>query len=152
MSAPTNLLIRPFEPADQDDARRLLAAGYREHFGPAYDEAQDPALADAAALFSNGVFLVAVLDGRIAATGALLVQDGETAEVMRMSTAREQRRRGIGAAVLDRLLDEARARGCRRVVLGTEAAWEDSVSFYRAQGFRETHRVGGTSIWFELKL
>ena len=143
--------LRPFEPRDQREARAVLSAGFREHFGDAYDEAGDHDLDDLSAMFSAGLFLVAELDGHIAGTGGLVLHDDGTGEVRRMSTRRDHRRQGVGSAVLDALLEEARARGCRRVVLGTEAVWDDAGSFYRAHGFREYDRPGA-SIWFELLL
>ena len=151
MNTPRKPFIRPFRRPDQDDARRLLAAGFREHFGDAYDEAEDHDLDDVAALFLDGVFLVAILDRRIVGTGGLVVLDDQTAEVRRMSTRRKYRRGGVASAVLSALLDEARVRGCRRVILGTEVAWDDAVSLYRSHGFREAARPG-SSIWFELAL
>jgi ribosomal protein S18 acetylase RimI-like enzyme len=68
-----------------------------------------------------------------------------------MSTARRFRRSGVGSAVIRRLLAEAQRRGMRRVVLGTEAWWDDAVAFYLAQGFRKTRR-SGTAQWFAIDL
>ena len=142
------LLVRPFQPTDEEEARSVLAAGFKEQFGDAYDEAGDHELDDVSAPFSQGLFLVAVVEGRVVGTGGLVVPADDAAEIRRMSTKREYRRRGVASAVLRALLDEAWTRGCRRVVLGTEAAWDDAVSFYRAHGFGETERPG-SSIWFE---
>ncbi len=149
MTSVAALLVRPFRPEDQAEARAVLAASWRERFGDEYDEAEDHDLDDVSVPFASGLLLVATLDGQIVGTGGLIVRDDEAAEVRRMSTKREYRRRGVASAILRRLLDEARTRGCRRVVLGTEAAWDDAVSLYHAHGFREIARPD-SSVWFEL--
>ena len=52
-----------------------------------------------------------------------------------MSVARDARRRGLGTALLQALLEDAKERGWRSVRLETTADWEDAVQFYGACGF-----------------
>jgi len=66
--------------------------------------------------------------GRVVGTGRLL-PDGH---IGRMAVLRERRGRGVGAAVLAALIDRARERGMRRVVLNAQSR---AVPFYARFGF-----------------
>lgn len=133
------LTIRPFQPHDQEAARRLILEGLRQHWG-FLDESKNPDLDDIAASYAGGVFLVAYLGGELVGTGALLPEEGPRGEpaarLVRMSVAAHYRRQGIGGRILQALLEQARARGYRRVFLETTATWDDATAFYRAHGFR----------------
>ena len=142
--------VRPFGPQDQASARRLILEGLVEHFGR-NDETLNRDLDDIAASFSDGVFVVAVIDGAIAGTGGFHLQGDGTAHVVRMSTAAPHRRHGIGSAVLARLIEEARAAGCRRVTLATNADWHDAIAFYQAKGFSEA-LITDSGVAFTLSL
>ncbi|MEX2247206.1 MAG: GNAT family N-acetyltransferase [Dehalococcoidia bacterium] len=145
-----DLIIRPFEPRDQDAARRLILAGLGEHFGYV-DENLNPDLDDIIAHYPNAHLVVAEQDGRVVGTGFLRRVDGTTAEVVRMSVAPALRRSGVGRAVLGALLAHARERGYARAVLFTLEHWHDAVAFYRSCGFRERGRIDG-DIEFALPL
>jgi ribosomal protein S18 acetylase RimI-like enzyme len=148
------LTIEPFTTADQDAARALILAGMADHWGEV-DASLNPDLDDIGATYADAVFLVAKIEGRAVATGAVLTRSPDEAEIVRMAVAADLRRRGIGQQMLTRLCAQARARGMRRVVLETTARWEEVVAFYRANGFRVTHQEDGTygtDTWFALDL
>ena len=145
-----NILVRPFEVADQKAARTLILEGLGEHFG-AIDETLNPDLGDIATSYASALFLVACDRDAIVGTGALTPQADGVAIISRMSTALAYRRKGVARAVLSRLVEHARERRCTRVVLGTNAGWEDAIAFYRAFGFSEMRRTP-TGVLFELVL
>ena len=58
-------------------------------------------------------------DGKIAGIGALKELGNGTAEVKSMRTHPDHLRKGVGAAVLERIVQEARRRGVRRLSLET---------------------------------
>jgi GNAT superfamily N-acetyltransferase len=134
------MVVRPFLPQDQAAARELIVSGLAAHFG-FRDETLNRDLDDIAATFADGAFFVASIEGVVVGTGGLHVQADGTANVVRMSTAHECRRGGVGGAVLSRLIEEARSRGCHRVTLATNAGWDDAIAFYRACGFEELLRT-----------
>ena len=70
--------------------------------------------------------------GRALATGRLLAPAPGIARIGRMAVLRSLRGSGAGRAVLDALLDAARRRGDREVVLDAQLA---AVPFYRRAGF-----------------
>jgi predicted GNAT family N-acyltransferase len=66
--------------------------------------------------------------GKAIGTGRLL-PDGH---IGRMAVVKEWRRRGIGAALLEALIEEARRRGHKEVVLSAQL---QALEFYRVHGF-----------------
>jgi len=145
-----DLLIRSFRPEDQAAVKTLILEGLGERWGT-IDPAKNPDLDEIAVSYAGGFFRVAEMDGRIVGTGALVPRAEGESEIRRMSVARDQRRRGIGGAILDRLIGDAQASGCRRVILETTSTWEDAVAFYRKRGFSITHaREGDTYFLLEL--
>jgi putative acetyltransferase len=150
MTASPAIVIEPFRPADQAEVKRLILAGLAEHWG-ALDPAKNPDLNDIASTYAGFSFLVARQDGKIVGTGALVPRDNGTAEIVRMSVAKDARRTGIGRAVLHALCARAAALGFRSIVLETTETWDEVVAFYLTNGFRVTHRRDG-DVYFALHL
>lgn len=69
--------------------------------------------------------------------GALKELDARLGEIKSMHTAAAHRGRGVGAAILDRIVDVARQRAYRRLVLetGTNAAFAPARALYAGRGF-----------------
>jgi putative acetyltransferase len=75
----------------------------------------------------------------LAGCGAIKHLDASHGELKSMRVAPQYRGRGVGRAVLDRLLAEARARGYARVSLetGRPEPFQPAQRLYRANGFVE---------------
>ncbi|MFO1094514.1 MAG: GNAT family N-acetyltransferase [Planctomycetaceae bacterium] len=138
--------IVPFAPADQAAVRELILDGLREHWG-AIDPDRNADLVKIAESYASGVFLVAWQGDRVVGTGALVPVDADTAEIKRMSVARDQRRQGVGRAILGELLARAHAASFRRVILETTSTWQEAVDFYLSNGFRITHQRDGDTFF-----
>jgi len=76
---------------------------------------------------------------QLAAIGALKMLGGEDAEVKSMRTHPDFLRQGAGAALLDHIIETARARGVRRLSLetGRGPAFEPALAMYRRRGFAD---------------
>ncbi len=76
-------------------------------------------------------------DDTLLGVGALKRLATHHGEVKSMHTAEAARRRGVGAALLRHIIDQARAAGMARVSLetGTSAYFQAAVALYLAQGF-----------------
>jgi predicted GNAT family N-acyltransferase len=74
------------------------------------------------------VHALAYREGRAVGTGRLL-PDGH---IGRMAVLRESRSSGVGGAILERLMEEARRRGMREVILSAQT---HAIGFYRRYGF-----------------
>lgn len=113
-------MLRRATPADWPQISRLLAAaklplaGAQEHLSG---------------------FLLAVRNGTILGAGALEYY-GEAALLRSVAVVAPGRGRGIGTELVRRLLDQARARGVRQVVLLTTTA----ADYFPRFGFRPVSR------------
>jgi GNAT superfamily N-acetyltransferase len=144
------ITIRPFQPADQVEAKALILAGLVEHWG-FLDPTLNPDLDDITSHYAEATFVVARQGGRLVGTGALVPRCAEQAEIMRMSVAKELRRQGIGRLLLQRLCVVAQGQGFQRVILETTDTWHDVIQFYQQFGFQITHYHAG-DIYFALDL
>lgn len=71
---------------------------------------------------------------------------GAEAEILTLAVAPDLRRRGIGALLLARLMEEAAARGAEAVFLEVGAANRAALRLYNRFGFRE---VGGRKSYYK---
>jgi putative acetyltransferase len=80
----------------------------------------------------------------LAGIGALKDLGGGVGEVKSMRTHPDYLRRGVGAAILEHIIGEARARGMRRLSLetGTGPAFEAAAGLYLGRGFVEGAAFG----------
>jgi putative acetyltransferase len=93
---------------------------------------------DVEALRRPGIsFWAAWQDGELLGCGALKQLDAQHAEIKSMRTASHHRRKGVAAALLRHILDEARRRGYRRLSLetGSAAAFAPAHRLYASFGF-----------------
>lgn len=80
----------------------------------------------------------------IAGVGALRMLGGGVGEIKSMRTHPEHLGQGVGAAILDHILSEARRRGLARLSLetGSGPAFEAALALYRKRGFRDGPAFG----------
>lgn len=93
---------------------------------------------DVSGLQGPGVTLWSAWDGdAIAGIGALKLLGGGGAELKSMRTHPDHLRKGVGAAVLEHIIGEARRRGVTRLSLetGSGEAFEPALELYRRRGF-----------------
>lgn len=120
-----------------DQTRRLL----RLHLAGMHASSPGPEhvfALDISALQAPGVTVWTAWTGDlIAGIGALKDLGDRTGEVKSMRTHPEFLRRGIGAAILEHIIGEARARGMQRLSLetGSGPAFEPALALYRKRGF-----------------
>jgi GNAT superfamily N-acetyltransferase len=108
---------------------------------PAYVEAFEAIERDP----NNGVY-VAELDGQVVGTFHLLFirqvsnRGRLIAQVESVVVAKNARSRGVGEAMMNWVIAEAKRRRCLRVQLTTNVARTDAHRFYERLGFRTTHK------------
>jgi ribosomal protein S18 acetylase RimI-like enzyme len=134
MANPMPTTLSQFEAQDTDAVRDLIVQGLAERWG-GYDPRCNPDLEDFAGHYESSVILVAKRGSRIVGVGVLQPEGAGSGRIVRMSVAGDCRRQGIGTQLLQGLVQAARERGCRRVVLETTASWESAVKFYGSRGF-----------------
>lgn len=84
-------------------------------------------------------------DGAIAGIGALKDHGGGLGEIKSMRTHPDHLRCGVGAAVLRRIIDEARRRGMTQLSLetGRGPSFDAALALYARHGFRSGGAFGG---------
>lgn len=104
----------------------------------------------------RGELLLALVDGRPAGCVGLRPLEGDTCEMKRVYLRPEWRRRGIGRAMAEAIVQAARRIGYRKMRLDTIPSLKPAIALYRSMGFRviAPYRVIPTSSAFfmELKL
>jgi N-acetylglutamate synthase and related acetyltransferases len=85
----------------------------------------------------DGRLYLARSDGRTAGCIALHRLAGTDFEAKRLFVRPEFRGAGIGRTLMERVVADARGRGCRRLLLDTLPFLTSAVRMYRALGFRE---------------
>jgi GNAT superfamily N-acetyltransferase len=139
--------IREARDADSPEVVRVIKAVYDEYGFPWYPEGYH---ADLYALersyaAEGNLFLVAEIDGRMVGTAALerfsrLPEGaprrvaGADCSVERLYVHPEGRRQGVGSALMERIVAEARARGCGRMEIWTDKRFEDAHRLYGRLG------------------
>ncbi len=139
------LEIAVTEPADPDVVALLEAhlAFAAEHSPP-----EDVHALDLDGLRHPSItFFAARSDGVLLGVGALKVLEDGDGELKSMHTLAESRGSGVGAAILERLVQEARTRGLSRVSLetGSMEAFAPARRMYARAGFVPCEPFGGYS-------
>jgi len=150
MNQSQEITILPFQPEYQSEVMDLILDGLAGHWGT-LDPSKNPDLQDIGFSYANAVFLVAWQNNKIIGTGALVPKSNDTAEIVRMSVAKDMRRKGVGRKILQRLCEQAKRNGYKRLVLETTETWYEVVEFYKQFGFQVTHLLDG-DVYFALDL
>jgi GNAT superfamily N-acetyltransferase len=143
----TGLVIRPAREGDLRRAAELMELG-RVPGAPARETPRGlapykRALCDIES--GDGAVLVAELGGEVVGVCQLIVfrhlqaRGGLCAEIESLHVHPDHRGHGIGTALMRDALEHARARGCYRVQLTSNAARRDAHRFYERLGFTPTH-------------
>lgn len=146
------LTLRPITPNDDAAVAHVIRTVMPEFGadGPGFAIHDDEVRAmHAAYAHARACYLVVVDDDdRVLGGGGiapLAGGDATTCEVKKMYFLPAARGRGMGRALLSRLLDEARARGFTRCYLETLTGMDDAVALYRKLGFVERAAACGAT-------
>ncbi len=118
----------------------VLGAGRETALDHAYWAAFDQIAADA----SNRL-IVAEIDGQVAGTMQLTLLPGLSrhgmlrAQIEAVRVAAGQRGQGLGQAMIEWAIEQARGHGCGLVQLTSDKRRPDAIRFYEAMGFTASH-------------
>lgn len=128
--------VRPYVAADHPEVVALVLSVQQDEFGIPITYDDQPDLQDPLGFF-DGRFWVAEEDGAVVGCVGLLDVGGRTGVIRKMFVAGERRGTGVAQALLDALVDAARAAGMHELLLGTTAAYHAAHRFYEKSGFDE---------------
>jgi ribosomal protein S18 acetylase RimI-like enzyme len=144
----TTVRVRPVRPDEYEEAGAVTALAYRE-FMPADGDwgGYEKRLADVAGRATRALVLVADLDGSIAGTATLELDQrinpdseqpplqADEAHLRMLGVHPDHRQRGIGRLLVDACIAHARARGNRRLTLETTERMVGARAMYEGMGF-----------------
>ena len=87
------------------------------------------------------VWVARAADGEVVGHLQAVGRERDLWEVVNTAVAEHARGHGVGRALLDRVVDEARKEGIDRLILATATADIGNLRFYQRCGFRMTHIV-----------
>ncbi len=123
-----------------------------ERFPRGFDPGASLPADDADLVPPRGAFLVATVDGRPVACGAVKGLSSETSSIKRMWVDDSMRGLGLGRLMLERLEAEARELGFSALRLETNGTLTEAIRLYRTSGYREVAAFNDDPYaehWFE---
>lgn len=142
--------IRDFSSADAPAFAALNRRWIDEMFAMEEKDHRQLDQPQATVIDPGGYIAIADAKGWVVGTGAIIPpshapDDGETwMEVIKMATDPSAQGQGIGAAILERLIDTARARGATAMWLETNDQLEAATALYERTGFSA---LGKDTMW-----
>ncbi|MBU2166291.1 MAG: GNAT family N-acetyltransferase [Alphaproteobacteria bacterium] len=133
-------------PADFEDARLQALLTLHIEGMHRYTPACGVHALDLTGLQAPGVTLYTLQDDdALLGMGALRLHPAGVAEIKSMRTHPDHLGRGVGRAILEHLIGEARRQGCRRLSLetGSGPAFDAALNLYGARGFKQGESFGG---------
>jgi GNAT superfamily N-acetyltransferase len=147
--------------AGADDVQTVasLLAGFRDHLG--HSSPSDDSLARSASHLvgrSDTEFWLAAVDGDAGAAGMCQLRfrhsvwtGAEDCWLEDLFVREEARGGGLGRALVERSLERARERGCKRVELDTTEDNDTAIRLYESFGFSPASK-GPRSLFYGLRL
>ena len=127
--------IRHARPEDGRPVRRFVFDILNEYHVPADPDDSDADVMAFGAPADGVVQLVAEVDGEPIGSAILTPYGDDDIKLSKLFLKPEFRGRGLGREMLERSEEEARARGYRRISLGTRALYVEAVRLYERAGW-----------------
>ncbi|MGB5722819.1 MAG: GNAT family N-acetyltransferase [Parasphingorhabdus sp.] len=141
---------RLYQPADRRAFIDLNRDWIEEYFVMEESDREQLEELEASILGRGGRIVVATLDETVVGTGAILPPhhnpgDGRVwLEIVKMAARKQLRGKGIGRAVMDALVDQARAMDADAIWLETNGDLRAAIRLYERSGFRH---LGTDELW-----
>jgi N-acetylglutamate synthase-like GNAT family acetyltransferase len=137
----SDIQIKRFEPDDQQGVIDVIVPIQREEFGIAITAEDQPDLKAIPTFYQSGTgdFWVAKAGDQVIGTIGLKDIGADQGALRKMFVAAEYRGRefGIATQLLRRLIEDARHRGVKDILLGTTDKFLAAHRFYEKHGFTE---------------
>ena len=124
------MVLRPFRPSDLSAVSAIVRDSLRENYPASI-------YLDIHRWWREG-FLLAEEDGAAIGFVAGVVNGPRNARILMLAVLASQRRRGVGAVLMDAFLKECAMRGLATVELEVRISNKDAIRFYQRYGFQIT--------------
>jgi putative acetyltransferase len=147
----STVFIREIKKEDNPHLAQLIRDVFDEHGAPHHGTVySDLATDDLNALFSKSrsVLFVAEIDNRIYGCCGIYPTDGldnDTAELVKFYLNPAYRSKGIGRALMEKCIEEAKSLGYKRLYIESMPQFAKAVKMYEKQGFRRISYPLGNS-------
>lgn len=137
-----NIKLRQFKKEDEKTVWDLHVTGLKQTNSYQKNSEYDKDIKNITATYlsSGGEFLVATLNNKIIAMGALKKINNTTAEIKRMRVDKKFQGQGIGKIMLDNLIKKAKELKFKRLILDTTVNQKTAQKLYKSKGFKEFGR------------
>ncbi len=134
--------VIPFDASFQDAVRSLAEEILCREYGIHEDLSGQEDLADVAATYAppDSLFLLALENGLLIATGGVLYISEIDCELRRLYVEAERRRQGVASTLMGELLDFIRTRSYKRILLEVGPEMKDTIKSYGRYGFAPDDR------------
>lgn len=122
------MIIREYRETDKEQIKTLISRVLKEFFGKCLIKYWED-------FNSYVVFYVAEENSYIVGTAALLNERKNVGKVKRMYIDKEYRNHGLGQQLFDKLLEFAKSKGFKRLILTTHPKLQAALKFYIKNGF-----------------
>ncbi len=134
-------IYRQYQVSDQKKVWQLHLDGLRQTGSFVDDPSLDAdLLAIESVYLDDGDFIVACVQNEVVGMGAIRKVDSGTVEIKRMRVSLNHQSKGIGSAILDKLIERAKELGYKKAVLDTSDQQEAAMHLYEKKGFKEYKR------------
>jgi GNAT superfamily N-acetyltransferase len=129
------LRIVPFRAEHADSFRELNLAWIRKHFTVEPRDARDLGDPETYILAPGGYIFMAELRDEPVGTAALMREEDGVFELAKMTVSEAVRGLGVGRALGEAAIAQARAIGARRIELYTNSSLTPAIALYHSLGF-----------------
>ncbi len=144
--------ITEYEDKYAGDFRRLNI-WWLEEYGLAeshdYEVLDDPR---GVVLDGGGHIYLAMFEGRVIGTAALLKERGDDYELVKMSVDPEFQGKGISKLLIEKCLDKAREIGARKIFLFSSSKLQKAIRLYTKYGFKHVPVTDSPFVTSDVKM
>jgi putative acetyltransferase len=102
-------------------------------------EGDEVILANPETIIENGGMVFFALDGmKVAGTCAIVKEDADTFQLIKMGVLKAHRKKGIGELLLNACILEAQTRGAKKLTLETAKELIPAIKLYEKAGFKKS--------------
>ncbi|MBL4754120.1 MAG: GNAT family N-acetyltransferase [Flavobacteriales bacterium] len=133
----TDIDILPYDPKFSRDFARLNYEWLEKYFIVEDYDAEILLDPQQHIMDPGGEILLAVADGQVVGTTALIVRDADTFELAKMAVTADFQGLRIGQKLMYAAIDYSRRAGKRRIILDSNTKLRPALALYEKVGFRE---------------